>query len=148
MWTLEEALDYYAAAGAPSQQNALVELLREIQAEEGIISDGAVAAVCERYGIKETFLSAIVARYPSLKTEKVRHRLVVCGGKSCGGKGSARVLEVLERNWGIVPGKTVNGVSCRTVTCLKHCGKGPNVQWDGTVYEGVDEKLLTQLLSQ
>lgn len=148
MWTLEEAMEYYAAAGAPSQQNALVELLREIQAEEGIISDRAVQAICERYGMKETFLSAIVARYPSLKTEKVRHRLVVCGGKSCGGRGSARVLEALERNWSIVPGKTVNGVACRMVTCLKHCGKGPNVQWDGTVYEGVDEALLTQLLSQ
>ena len=136
MWTLKEALDYYRDAGAPSQQSALVELLREIQAEEGLISDAALQAVCTAYGLRETFLNAIIARYPSLKTEQIRHRLVVCCGKSCGGRGSAKLLELLERNWGIVSGQTVNGIACRTVPCLKHCGRGPNIQWDGTVYEG------------
>lgn len=146
MWTLKEALDYYRDAGAPSQQSALVELLREIQAEEGLISDAALQAVCTAYGLRETFLNAIIARYPSLKTEQIRHRLVVCCGKSCGGRGSAKLLELLERNWGIVSGQTVNGITCRTVPCLKHCGRGPNIQWDGTVYEGADEALLLQLL--
>ena len=80
MWTLKEALDYYRDAGAPSQQSALVELLREIQTEEGLISDAALQAVCTAYGLRETFLNAIIARYPSLKTERIRHRLVVCCG--------------------------------------------------------------------
>ena len=146
MWTLKEALDYYRDAGAPSQQSALVELLREIQAEEGLISDAALQAVCTAYKLRETYLNAIIARYPSLKTERIRHRLVVCCGKSCGGQGSAKLLELLERNWGIVSGQTVNGIACRTVPCLKHCGRGPNIQWDGTVYEEADEALLRQLL--
>lgn len=146
MWTLEEAMDYYREAGAPGQQSALVELLREIQAEEQLITDAALQTVCEAYGLRESFLRAIIARYPSLKTEQVRHRLVLCCGKSCGSRGSAKLLDLLERQWGIVPGKTAHSVSCRTVSCLKHCGKGPNIQWDGTVYEGADEALLRQLL--
>lgn len=146
MWSLEEALDYYRGAGAPSQQSALVELLREIQAEEGLISDMAMQSICNAYGLRETFLHALITRYPSLKTEQIRHRLVICSGKNCGSRGSSKLLHLLEQNWEIVPGKTSHGISCRIVPCLKHCGRGPNLQWDSTVYEGADEALLRQLL--
>ena len=37
-WNLEEAISYYRSMGAPSDQNALIGLLKEIQRERGSIS--------------------------------------------------------------------------------------------------------------
>ena len=37
MWNLEEAVSYYKKQGAPSDQSALVSLLREVQQEEVLV---------------------------------------------------------------------------------------------------------------
>ena len=31
---------------------------------------------------------------------------------------------------------------------MKHCGKGPNIRWNGEVYNKMDEKKLVQLIEK
>ena len=38
------------------------------------------------------------------------------------------------------------GVMLRFLPCQRQCGKGPNIKWDGKLYNRADEKLLRQLL--
>ena len=82
-WDLNEAIDYYRRQGAPGDQNALKNLLAEVQAEQGgAIPQYVLPVIAEKLGVKETFLAAIIRRIPSLRMAD-RHLLEICGGPYC-----------------------------------------------------------------
>ena len=83
-WTLDEAIGYYAKQGAPRDQMALVNLLREIQQENGgSIPRWMLTPVAEGYAVKESLLLALIRRYPSLRLADT-HLLEICAGPNCG----------------------------------------------------------------
>ena len=127
-WTLEEALAYYRRQGAPGEQGALVALLREVQEERGGALPAAdLAEIAAALSLRDTFLSAIIRRYPGLRTEEAPHRLELCGGPRCSGRGAARLAAFVEETYGVRPG----GVSAsgrftyRITGCMKNCPNGP-----------------------
>ena len=138
-WEIAEALDYYRRQGAPSDQNALVNLLKEIQEESGgVLTMEAVGQVAQAYSIKESFLLAIIKRIRSLRLDN-SHCLEICGGPACAKR--ARLEQFVRKTYGEQPkGFTVNYVGC-----MRICGKGPNIRWDGRLYSGADEALIRSL---
>lgn len=138
-WSLEEAIHYYKKQGAPGEQNMLTALLREIQKESGgRIPAYALKVISEAYGIKETLLTALIRRIPSLQTGE-GHCLELCAGPNCGKSAAlAACAEALHRK---APEKFV----LKYVPCMRLCGKGPNIRWDGKTYHGADESLLREL---
>lgn len=148
-WTLEEAVGYYRGQGAPGNQQALVALLREVQEQSGgALPLSALAEIAEGYRIKRSFLDAVVRRYPSLRTEEAPHRLELCGGPNCGNRGGRSLARFVETAYGVKSGgeSRRGGFSYQVSSCMKHCGKGPNLKWDGVLYEGADEDLLRALI--
>ena len=134
---MEKILEYYRAQGAPGDQTALVSLLREVQEMYGAVPKWAVAEVASYYGIKESFLLAIIKRIPSLRLEDT-HLLELCAGNNCGKHTElAAVAEKLCK---------LKGVRLKFVGCQRMCGKGPNIRWDGKIYHGATEELLKKLL--
>ena len=85
--------------------------------------------------MKETFLAAIIRRIPSLRMAD-RHLLEICGGPNCPKK--ANLSHFLDRAGG--------KLEVKLVPCMRLCGKGPNIRWDGTVYPQADEELLRRLI--
>ena len=141
-WDLDEAADYYKKMGAPSDQNAVINLLREIQQENGgSIPQYALTLVAERYGIKEGFFLAFIKRIPSLRLGDT-HCLEICGGPNCSKR--AALAAFVEKTWGMKP----KNFTVKYVPCMRLCAKGPNIRWDGKVYHKVDEALLRELISQ
>ena len=139
-WTLEEAVSYYKAQGAPADQTALIELLREIQREHGgSIPRHAAAKAAELLGARESLLLALVKRIPSLRLSD-SHLLEICCGPNCPKR--ANLAAYAEKTWGSSP----KGFTLKFVPCMRMCGKGPNIRWDGAVYNGADEQLLNELL--
>lgn len=139
VWDFEEALEYYRRQGAPSDQTMLVNLLKEIQKEEGGIPAYLVQETAKAYSIKETFLLAIIRRYPSLRL-KDTHCLEICCGPNCPKK--ADLAGFTEKTYG----KNPAGFTVRYVNCMRMCGKGPNIRWDGQIYHGADENLIRKLV--
>ena len=137
-WDLKEALEYYKRQGAPGDQNALRNLLSEIQTESGGAIPGyLLAQAAQLLGVKETFLAAIVRRVPSLRLKDV-HLLEVCGGPNCSRRGDlARLAEQYR-------GK----VEVKIVPCMRQCGKGPNLRFDGRLYNAADGQLLARLIDE
>lgn len=132
-WDLNEAIEYYRRQGAPGDQNALRELLREIQEESG----GAIPAfllgeTAGRLGVKESFLAAIVRRVPSLRLSD-QHVLEICAGPNCSKKADLS---------GIVRGRA----EVRYMGCMRMCAKGPNIRLDGMLYNRATPELLEKLL--
>lgn len=141
-WNLAEALEYYKKQGAPGDQNALVNLLREAQqAHGGNIPAFLLPQMGEALGIKESYLQAIIRRIPSLRLDGT-HCLELCGGPNCSKR--ATLAAFVEKNWG----KNPKDFHVKYVPCMRLCGKGPNIRWDGKVYHGADEALLRKLIQE
>ena len=139
-WNVEEAAAYYQKQGAPGDQSALISLLREVQQESGgRIPREALGIIAGSYHIKETFLEAMIKRIPSLKLSNV-HCLELCGGPNCSKR--AKLLAFVEKTYGEKP----QNFTLRQVPCMRMCGKGPNLRWDGTVYNQADEALIRRLV--
>lgn len=150
-WTLEEALAYYRRQGAPGEQGALVALLREVQEERGGALPAAdLAEIAAALSLRDTFLSAIIRRYPGLRTEEAPHRLELCGGPRCSGRGAARLAAFVEETYGVRPG----GVSAsgrftyRITGCMKNCPNGPSLRRDGALHSRADEALIRALVDE
>ena len=133
---LKEAIEYYRRQGAPGDQNALRNLLSEIQdAHGGTIPKGILPQTAEGLGVRESFLLAIIRRVPSLRLADV-HVLEICAGPNCSRKGTLTQLAEQYRG----------RVEVRLVPCMRQCGKGPNLRFDGKLYNGADAQTLARLM--
>lgn len=139
-WNLDEAISYYKTQGAPQNQTALINLLREIQAENGGGIPGyTLNPVATAYGVKDSFLQAVIKRIPSLRLENT-HCLELCAGPNCG-KHKALAACAKELSSG-------GRFTLKFTPCMRMCGKGPNLKWDGVIYHQANEELLRTLVGQ
>lgn len=137
-WELKEAIAYYRGQGAPGDQNALRNLLAEVQAEsDGAIPGYLLPRIAEALGTKESFLAAIIRRIPSLRLKDC-HVLEVCAGPNCSRRG--KLAELAEQYRG--------KVELKFIPCMRQCGKGPNLRFDGKLYNGADAELLSRLIEE
>ena len=133
---LKEAVDYYRRQGAPGDQNALRNLLSEVQeAHGGAIPRYLLPIIAGELGTKESFLAAIIRRIPSLRLAD-QHLLEICAGPNCSRRGNLAQLAEQYRG----------RVEVKLVPCMRQCGKGPNLRFDGRLYNGADGALLEKLL--
>ena len=134
---MEQLLTYYRKQGAPGDQTALIALLKEVQSQYGALPRWVVAQIAESYGIKESFVLAIVKRIPSLRLQDT-HLLELCAGPNCGKHTAlAAAAENLCKE---------KGISLKFIGCQRMCGKGPNIKWDGKPYHQATETLLQELI--
>ena len=141
-WSLEEAVSYFKKQGAPGDQTALIGLLKEVQQEHGgSIPEHMVDQIAEAYNIKESFLLAIIRRIPSLKLGK-NHCLELCAGPNCG---KHAALAACAEELHIRSGKRF---TLKFGACMRMCGKGPNMKWDGMIHHKANEALLQRLLNE
>ncbi len=135
-WNLEEAVSYYKRQGAPGDQTALTALMKEVQQEYGgSIPQGIVPTLATLCGTKESLLLALIRRLPSLRLGG-SHVLEICAGPNCGRH--AALATAAEKLRG-------KNITVRFVPCMRLCGKGPNLRWDGKLYHKADEALLRRL---
>ena len=135
---LKEAIDYYRRQGAPGDQNALRNLLAEVQeAHDGAIPGFLLPTIADGLGTKESFLAALIRRIPSLRL-KDQHLLEICAGPNCSRRG--RLAQLAEQYRG--------RVEVKLVPCMRQCGKGPNLRFDGKLHHGADEQLLARLMEE
>lgn len=136
---MEEMLTYYRKQGAPGDQTALVNLLKEIQAQYGAVPQWAVGKIAESYGVKESFLLAIVKRIPSLRLQDT-HLLELCAGPNCGKHAAlAAAAEKLCKE---------KGIPMKFIGCQRMCGKGPNIKYDGKIYHKATEDMMRKLINE
>ena len=140
-WDLDEAIAYYRSQGAPRDQNALIGLLKEIRQENGGgISWAAVVQIAQAYGIKEGIVLALIKRIPILRLDG-SHLLELCSGRNCG-KHRELAAYAEELN------KSGEKFTLKFVPCMRMCGKGPNIRWDGKIYSGGTKELIRKLTDE
>lgn len=128
----------YKRQGAPADQGVLIAMLRQLQAEEGALSLQMIQALAEYLQVKASLLLALIARIPSLRLADVPV-LELCAGPNCGKHGAlAAAAEQLCKQ---------AGAKLRYMPCMRLCGKGPNLRFDGKLYHHADVALLQRLLA-
>ena len=139
-WDFNEALEFYKSQGANSDQNELINFLKEIGSNcGGKIPVHLVGRIAEEYKLKENFILAIIKRIPNLNLENV-HCMEVCSGAVCGkNKAFQSVISALQDN------KPQN-LEIKFTQCMHMCKFGPNIKLDGKVYNHMDENILKELL--
>lgn len=140
-WDLQEAVQYYKKQGAPGDQTALIGLLREVQAEFGGIPAFLLPETAQMLGTKESLLHALIRRIPSLRLLN-SHCLELCAGPNCSRR--AQLAAFVEETYGQKP----KGFTLKYVPCMRQCGKGPNLKWDGRLYNRADENLIRRLVEE
>lgn len=134
-WCLDEAIDYYKSLGA--DQNTLTNLLKEVQQESGgSIPPFAVSRIAEDFGVKESLLLALIHRIPSLRIGDT-HSLQICSGPNC-----SKHRAITEAALKLESKK----LTVSFVPCMRMCGKGPNIKWDGKLYHQATPQFLRKLL--
>ena len=142
MYDWQETVTFYRKQGAPGDQTALVNLLREIQDAHGhAIPGGLLPDLADALGTKESFLRAVIQRMPSLRLSG-QHVLELCGGPNC--SKWAQLAQFVEETYGKAPA----GFLWRHVPCMRLCGKGPNIKWDGKIYHQADAQLIRRLIEK
>lgn len=139
-WNLKDAISYYRTLGAPRDQSALISLLREVQQEnDGKIPAYILGQIAQDYAVKESLLLTIIRRIPSLRLDN-GHCLELCAGQNCAKHTAlAAHAEKLHAASG-------QKFTLRFSPCMRMCGKGPNIKWDGQLYNKADASLLEKLL--
>lgn len=140
-WELQEAVAYYKNQGAPGDQTALIGLLREVQAEFGGVPGYLLPEIAEKLGTKDSLLNALIRRIPSLRLSD-SHCLELCAGPNCSRR--AQLAAFVEKTYGQKP----KGFALKYVPCMRQCGKGPNLKWDGRLYNRADEDLIRRLVEE
>ena len=141
-WNLDESIAWYKNQGAPGDQSALISLLREVQQENGgSIPLHVPQQIADAYSVKVSILFALIRRIPSLRLADT-HCLELCGGPNCSKR--SKLASFVEKTYGSRPSK----FTVKYVPCMRMCGKGPNIRWDGQVYHQADETLLRRLIDK
>lgn len=135
---MQELIVYYKRIGAPQDQNALISMLKEVQETHNGIPKYAISQIAEGMNIKESLLLALIRRIPSLRLADT-HTLEMCAGPNCG-KATALAAFAVKN----MP----KNVQIKYVNCMRLCGKGPNIKFDGKLYHGADESLLRRLAEE
>lgn len=136
---LQEAIAYYQKQGAPKDQAAITALLKEIQtAYGGSIPMHIPDAVAQAMDIPVSLLQALIKRIPSLRLEN-HNCLTICAGPNCEKHTAlASYAEKLQ--------KESSSFTLHYSPCMRMCGKGPNIKWNGVLYHRADKALLDKLV--
>jgi NADH-quinone oxidoreductase subunit E len=141
---VDSIIDSYA-----DKKEQLISLLQDIQAEFNYLPQDVLVRVSQKLDIpvSQVFSVATFFRAFSLKP-RGRHLVTVCLGTACHVRGGQRLVDKIERDYGIKPGETSEDArfTLETVNCLGCCALGPVVVVDGKYESRMNADKLDRVL--
>jgi len=121
-------------AGDPS---AVVQVLLDVNNKYNYLPEDALKYVSEKLEVPLSRVYQVATFYTAFSlTPRGEHVVKVCMGTACHAKGAPRVLEEIERRFGIKSGETTPDLkyTLEIVNCLGCCALSPVVTIDETYY--------------
>ncbi len=135
-------------AGVPG---ALMPVLHDIHGACGYLPRPVLEHLACRWNVQLAEILHVASFYDEFRFTPVgRHVIEVCTGTSCYARGSAALVERIEKETGAGPNETdASGrFTVRTVRCLGLCGLSPAMKVDGRSFGRVDLDRLPAILEQ
>jgi len=142
---IEPILQNHPDAG----RDSLIPILQEVQARHGYLSREAVVRVGEHLRLPASKIYGVATFYNQFRFQpQGRFHIQVCRGTACHVKGSAAVLDAIQRSLKIEAGQTTRDglFSLEVVACIGACGLAPVISINGEFHAGVTTKKVEQIL--
>ncbi len=142
---LDQILD-----GRRSQPNQLIEVLQDIQENDGYISEEAMQAVSQGLGVPIMEVYRVASFYKAFRLKPAgKNVLTMCMGTACHVRGARLLLDQATGQLGVDAGEvTTDGLfSVEHVNCLGACALGPIVTENGSSYHHMTPGKLRKLIN-
>jgi bidirectional [NiFe] hydrogenase diaphorase subunit len=131
--------------------NALIEVLHTVQESFGFLDEESLRYVAASLSVALSHVYGVATFYHffNLKPQG-EHSCVVCMGTACYIKGSAGIVENIQKEYGIKPGQTTadNKFSLLSARCLGSCGLAPAAVFDGNVAGKLEPEQVIQRIRE
>jgi NADH-quinone oxidoreductase E subunit len=134
-----------------ASREALIPMLQDVQELIGYLPPNAVTQVAGFLNLPTSKVYGVATFYNQFRFDPVgKNHIQVCRGTACHVKGSARVLDAMQRELNIKPGQTTRDglFSLEVVACIGACGLAPAVCISGKVHARVNPDDIKSLLKQ
>ena len=134
------------------QRESLIPVLQKVQGELGYLPEDAVSEIAHFLGPSKSEIYGVASFYAQFRFERQgEHTVKVCQGTACYVQGGRRILEAVEQELGMPPGKTTTEdykFSLERVACFGSCALAPVMVMDKTVYGRMTTTKAREVLSQ
>lgn len=136
------------------QSDALIEILHTAQNAYGYLPMNVLKYVARELNLPPARVYSTVTFYHFFSTKsKGDHTCLVCTGTACYVKGAQKILDEMERKFGIRQGETTkdNKLGIAAARCIGACGLAPAVVIDDEVQakamaQEIIDKLIAKML--
>ncbi|MBW2365461.1 MAG: NAD(P)H-dependent oxidoreductase subunit E [Deltaproteobacteria bacterium] len=145
---LQKAIDSILE-GRRSQPHQLIEVLQDVQAQFGYISEEAMLAVSKELGMSALKVFSVASFYKAFSLKpRGKNVLTVCTGTACHVRGSKQVLNQATAQLGVPPGEmSADGLfTVEYVNCLGACALAPVVTENGNYYHHMSPGKMRKLI--
>ena len=134
-----------------SGRDSLIPLLQDVQEVEGYLSRERIEEIGELLKLPTGKIYGVATFYNQFRFKAQGHYHVqVCRGTACHVKGSAAVLDAIEKDLNIKAGETdrKGDFSLEVVACIGACGLAPVISVNGEFHAGVEPKAIAGILNE
>jgi NADH:ubiquinone oxidoreductase subunit E/NAD-dependent dihydropyrimidine dehydrogenase PreA subunit len=130
-------------------RNNIMSILHTVNENYNYLPNDILRCIAAELDIPLSEVYNIATFYNSFSlVPKGRHTIAICRGTACHVRGSARILDRLEQELGIVDGETTDDLrfTLRNVRCIGCCSIAPAVRIDRETYGNVRPNQIGNLL--
>ncbi|MBW2708853.1 MAG: NAD(P)H-dependent oxidoreductase subunit E [Deltaproteobacteria bacterium] len=136
--------------GRRSQPHQLIEVLQDVQKQEGYVSEEAMRIVSKELGVSLSEVYSVASFYKAFSLKpRGKNVITVCTGTACHVRGAKMVLNQATGQLGVAPNEmTEDGLfTIEQVNCLGACALGPVVTENGSSYHHMNPGKLRKLIT-
>ena len=134
------------------QRGATIPVLQKTQQEIGYLSEDAISEVAEFLGMTKSEVYGVATFYAQFRFERQgEHTIKCCQGTACYVQGGRRILEAVENELKLAPGKSTTEdykFSLEKVACFGSCALAPVMVVNKTVYGRLTPAKAREILAQ
>ncbi len=134
------------------QKGATIPVLQKVQAELGYLHEEAIKEIANILRMSENEVYGVASFYAQFRFERQgEHTIKCCQGTACYVQGSRKILEAIEQEIGLLPGKTTTEdykFSIEKVACFGSCALAPVIVVDKTVYGRVTPAKAREIIAE
>ena len=133
-------------------RGATIPALQKVQETEGYLCEESMSEVARILGMSKNEIYGVATFYGLFRFEKPgKHTIKCCLGTACYVQGSSRILDAVEDELKLPPGRVTTDdfkFSVDRVACLGSCALAPVMVVDETVYGRLTPAKAREILSK
>lgn len=132
-------------------RDALIPILQEVQEHLGFLDRDAVVKIGQHLHLPASKVYGVATFYNQFRFHPPgRFHIQLCRGTACHVKGSAKVLEAVQRALKLNPGETTRDglFSLEVVACIGACGLAPVISVNGEFHGGITPDSVKRIIAE